>query len=418
MRIALVNQWYPPNFGGVAVYNHVMAKAWSRRGHEVTVITSAPVNAQSHLSQHDDVSVYRLKQWVEPYAARRLPLLGRYVRTLRHLIYSRRVSNLLRHLIQAGGVDVVEFAEINAEGIDFVRRHPQVPVVVRCHTPHFLLQRTAPDKDWDMSLIGRIETDFVRRASAVTAPSADLATEIEREMGLPDSWIQVIPNPIDVHEFSPGESDALSVTTGEVTILYVGRLGQEKGILDLADAVARLAGSETKVGHPRWRVVFAGDDRPLTSGESARRWLERFFEEHGLSHRVEIRGHVSQESLIQLYRSSDVCIVPSTLYESFSYTCIQAMACAKPVLATRIGGIPEVVIDGETGLLVPPADPASLADALGRLIADAGLRQRLGRAGRTRVLEHYADTVCAQATLALYHRVIADWQHRTERQPP
>jgi glycosyltransferase involved in cell wall biosynthesis len=82
------------------------------------------------------------------------------------------------------------------------------------------------------------------------------------------------------------------------------------------------------------------------------------------------------------------------------------MACGRPVVATTMGGIPEVVIDGETGLLVPPGDPVALAAALGRLIGDASLRRRLGRAGRERAVQRYAHRTVATQNLAVYAEVI------------
>jgi glycosyltransferase involved in cell wall biosynthesis len=134
--------------------------------------------------------------------------------------------------------------------------------------------------------------------------------------------------------------------------------------------------------------------------------LASFFAAQGLSDRVALRGFVAQNDLVALYHAADLCVVPSILYESFSYTCLQAMACARPVVATTMGGIPEVVIDGETGLLVPPGDAVGLAAALQRLIGDARLRSRLGRAGRERAVQLYAHRTVAQQNLAVYAEVI------------
>ena len=126
----------------------------------------------------------------------------------------------------------------------------------------------------------------------------------------------------------------------------------------------------------------------------------------GLSDRVELRGFVAWNDLVALYHAADLCVVPSILYESFSYTCLQAMACGRPVVATTMGGIPEVVIAGETGLLVPPGDPVALAAAFERLVDDAGLRRRLGRAGRERAVRRYGHYSVARQNLAIYAEVI------------
>ncbi len=412
MRIALVNQWYPPDYGGVGVYNEAMARAYAELGHEVTVVTARSSPDQPDVANEHGVRVYRVDRWVEPYRARRLPLLGRHLRSLRHLVYSRQVSGLLDRLARERRLDVVEFAEINAEGLfAALGGGNRLPTVVRCHTPHVLLRQTTPpaDRAFDTSLIERAEGAFVRRATMVTAPSADLARRVEREMRLRPDRIRVVPNAIDVAQFSPSADGAGTLNGKPPTILHVGRLEREKGIFVLAEALARLSAGEhvpASDADVPWRVVFAGGDRTDAAGVSNREQLERFFAEHGLAGRVEVRGFVAQEELVGLYRHADLCVVPSILYESFSYTCLQAMACGRPLVATTMGGMPEVVVNGETGLLVPPGDPAALAHGLKQLIDDAALRRRFGDAGRERAVRLYAHHVVAEQNLALYAEAI------------
>jgi glycosyltransferase involved in cell wall biosynthesis len=122
---------------------------------------------------------------------------------------------------------------------------------------------------------------------------------------------------------------------------------------------------------------------------------------------VEFAGYVAQEALESLYRASDICVNPSEMYESFSYTCAQAMAAGKPVVASRIGGIPEVVADGECGILVDPGDAAQLAEAITRLACDRALRERMGEAAHDRVRTLYAPDRVGQETLAFYRATIA-----------
>jgi len=413
MRIALVNQWYPPDYGGVGVYNGVMARAYVALGHQVTVITARAGDNAPVVADQEGVRVYRVRRPSEPYVMRRLPLLGPHVRSLRHLAYSYKVSSLLRQLALQQHFDVVEFAEINAEGLFAALHGNPVPAVVRCHTPHALLRQTHPDghyfQTFDTSLIEMAEAATVQRAAALTAPSADLARRIEEEMRVRPGRVTVIPNAIDTGEFTPCATGGEQTAGQSVTILHVGRLGSEKGIFVLAEALALLAARERTADSPShvpWRAIFAGGDRTDASGGSNKEQLDRFFAEHGLASRVELRGFVAQEELVSLYRRADLCVVPSILYESFSYTCLQAMACGRPLVATTMGGIPEVVADGETGLLVPPGDPAALAHALERLIDDPALRRRLGDAGRERAVRLYDHHVVAEQNLALYMEAV------------
>jgi glycosyltransferase involved in cell wall biosynthesis len=418
VKIAIVNQWYPPNYGGIAAYNGYVARAYAAMGHDVTIVTARTSQDQPSVTHEGPIRIVRVEHAVEPYLARRVPLVGRYARTARHLLYSARVHRTLSQLLHSGDLDIIEFAEVNAEGFVHALRPTRIPVVVRCHTPHMLLREEGHGDDgFDMTLIGRLESATVRRASAVTAPSADLARSIEREMKLPGHSVHVIPNPVDTLEFSPRPAHVSTEESKPMTILYAGRLGREKGVFVLAEALAELARTEARTPErtpARWRAVFAGGDRGRPNVGSNRAALARFFADCGLANRVELRGAVSQEDLVSLYREADICVVPSTFYESFSYTSVQAMACGKPVVASRIGGIPEVVIDGKTGLLTQPGNVQELAGALRRLIDDGVLRASLGTAGRERAVRLYAYQIVAQQNLQLYEQVLARRQTPSE----
>ncbi len=404
MHIALVNQWYPPADGGVSAYNAAMARAYVDLGHTVSVVTARSTPDQLLYEEDGALRIYRTPRWIEPYRLRSAPVIGRHVRTLRHIAYSVAVERRLRTL----PVDVAEVAEINGEALALLAAPPSAPLVIRCHTPHVLLRRTtvAEDRRFDTSVMEMLEKLVVRRAAAVTAPSHDLAGHIEREMELRPGRVHVIPNALDVDEFSPGERQSASDAGAPATILYVGRLGREKGVFVLADALVRLAAQENVGRETPWHVIFAGEDRPGENRESNRMLLERRLAAHGLAGRVHFTGFVSRDVLIDLYRQATICVVPSTFYESFSYTALQAMSCGRPLVASAVGGIPEVVVDGVTGLLSPPNAPAPLADALARLLADPSLRRRLGDAGRARAVECYGHRAVAQCTLDLYDAVI------------
>jgi glycosyltransferase involved in cell wall biosynthesis len=109
----------------------------------------------------------------------------------------------------------------------------------------------------------------------------------------------------------------------------------------------------------------------------------------GLQGRVHFLGRIGPARLPAIYRLADVVVLPSSIQESFGMVLAEAMACGKPVIASRLPGVRTVVADGTTGLLVPPADPAALAGALTRLLGDAPLRAEMGAAGRRRVLARY-----------------------------
>jgi glycosyltransferase involved in cell wall biosynthesis len=143
-------------------------------------------------------------------------------------------------------------------------------------------------------------------------------------------------------------------------------------------------------------------DRPREALELA----PRLVAELGLEDRVTFSGRVSREELVRLYSRSELMVSPS-LYEGFGLPAAEAMACGTAVVATTAGAFPEVIEDGVTGLLVPPADAAALADAIARLMNDAALRRRMGEAGRARIEEHFTWRQTALKTAALYEEVLS-----------
>jgi glycosyltransferase involved in cell wall biosynthesis len=204
----------------------------------------------------------------------------------------------------------------------------------------------------------------LRRARLVIAASNDLA---ERARALGAREVRVIPSGVELPERVGTEAEPAEV-------LYAGRLSAEKGVLELLDAAAGLNLVVAGDGPLRDRIPFA-------------------------------RGFVPHDELQQLYARAAVVACPSRR-EGFGVACLEAMAHGRPVVATRVGGLLDLVVDGETGIVVPPRDPAALRSALERLLADPDLRRRLGSAGRERARTHFSWERVTDATLAAYAEAI------------
>lgn len=204
----------------------------------------------------------------------------------------------------------------------------------------------------------------LRRARLVIAASNDLA---DRARALGALKVRVIPSGVDLPAQIGEEAEPAEV-------LYAGRLSPEKGLLELLDAAQGL------------NLVVAGDGP--------------------LRHRVPMaRGFVQHDELRQLYARAAVVACPSRR-EGFGVACLEAMAHGRPVVATGVGGLLDLVVDGETGIVVPPRDPAALRSALERLLADPELRHRLGAAGRDRARTHFSWEKVTDATLAAYAEAV------------
>lgn len=198
------------------------------------------------------------------------------------------------------------------------------------------------------------------RARLVICASEELAAAAH-ELGA--GAVRVIPSGVDVPE-------AVAEPDEPPHVLYAGRLSPEKGVLDLVEAATGLP------------LVVAGDG-PLRD-------------------RVpDALGFVPHDELERLFARSAVVVCPSHR-EGFGVVCAEAMAHGRPVVATAVGGLRDLVVDGETGVLVPPHDPAALRAALELLLADRELRERLGRAGRERARESFSWARATAITLRAY----------------
>jgi glycosyltransferase involved in cell wall biosynthesis len=204
----------------------------------------------------------------------------------------------------------------------------------------------------------------LRGARLVIAASNDLA---ERARALGAREVRVIPSGVELPERVGTEAEPAEV-------LYAGRLSPEKGVLELLDAAQGLNLVVAGDGPLRDRVPFA-------------------------------RGFVPHDELQQLYARAAVVACPSRR-EGFGVACLEAMAHGRPVVATHVGGLLDLVVDGETGIVVPPRDPAALRSALERLLADPDLRRRLGAAGRDRARTHFSWEKVTDATLAAYAEAV------------
>jgi len=217
----------------------------------------------------------------------------------------------------------------------------------------------------------------VRAADLVLAPSAATAAEIRRDYRADE--VAVIPNAMGSLEVEPSEQ-----LEGEGYLLFVGRLRIRKGVEVLLEALRELR-----------RRVPQADLRIAGDGEHRER-LECRTAELGLESAVTFLGTCDAARVRALLRGAAALVVPS-IYEGMPLVVLEAMEAGVPLVASRVSGIPEVVVDGETGWLAPPEDPAALAGALEAVLTNPGEARRRGEAGRQRAEERYRPAVVAAA---------------------
>jgi alpha-maltose-1-phosphate synthase len=280
-----------------------------------------------------------------------------------------------------------------------------------------------PHRPWKVEQLGTayhatswVEKTAYENADGVIAVSAAMRRDVHALYGVPDARIRVIHNGIDVHQYKPRPNPDLVRSYGidpeHPYVLFVGRITRQKGIIHLINAIPYL--------HPGTQIVLcagAPDTEAIGQEMAVKIAQVQAAGRHAI---VWIPQMVAREDLIHLYTHAAIFVCPS-VYEPFGIINLEAMACETPVVASAVGGIPEVVVPGETGLLVPfepmsaedvePREPEQfardLAAAVNELLHDPVRRQAMGRQARARVEQHFSWTSIAQHTLEFYRALTA-----------
>jgi glycosyltransferase involved in cell wall biosynthesis/phosphoheptose isomerase len=268
-----------------------------------------------------------------------------------------------------------------------------IPVVQTFHALGVVKRRYQGARDTSPPERIEVERDIVRRADRIIATCTDEVFELIR-LGAGNRELTVIPCGVDLELFGPkGPRDPRRA--GRRRLVYVGRLVERKGVGNVISALPSVPDAEL--------IVVGGPERQRLDQDSEARRLINLAAKHGVEDRVEFRGRLDRDALPPLLRSADA-LVSVPWYEPFGITPLEAMACGVPVVASAVGGLIDTVVDGLTGIHVPPRDPERLAGELSMLLDDRPRRLAFGRAGVERVGRLYQWERIAAATLDVYAR--------------
>jgi glycosyltransferase involved in cell wall biosynthesis len=331
------------------------------------------------------------------------------------LVLRRALRDIAR---RRGRIDLVEFPEETAFPALF---QGVAPYAVKLHSSE-ATWRYFCGEGWrdEERLRVRLEAHLLRHARLVSAPSGALADHIAQVCGYPRARIAVLPYPMDLELFSP-DPDADAPCAGVVperaagpeqerqgqggrprgrgerhSVLYVGRMDRRKGVEILtraAEAILAVA--------PEATIDIVGGETAEVNAAGLLANVPSF-----LHRRIVFHGRVAHGALPDYYRKAAVCVVPSH-WDNSPNTVYEAMGCGTPVVASRVGGIPELIVDGQTGLLVPPNDAGALATAVAALLVDPGRRACMGRAARERARTRFDPAAIAGETLELYRGALS-----------
>lgn len=374
MRVVAVSGIWPPDPGGPASHAPALADFLAERGHGVEVVTTA--------DEEPGRRAYPVR-----WASRRSPL--------RH---SQAALLVRRAARRADVVYATSMIRRAALGSRLARR----PLVVKLVSDE-VFERAAREGRYAGTLdefervAGDARTRFLRTtrnralrsARHVFCPSGYLR-DVALRWGLDPDRVSVLPNPAPDIPPMPSRDELRSELefSGD-TLVFAGRLGPQKALGVLLRALVDL---------PDVTLALAGDGPERAA-------LEHTAHDLGLDGRVRFLGAVPRDRVLRLFRAADVSVLPSA-WENFPHTVVEALAVGCPVIATAVGGVPEAVTDGENGLLVPPNDPAALAGAIARFLADDELRAKLAAAA-PRSVEGYSEAAVFARIEAELERAVA-----------
>ena len=308
-----------------------------------------------------------------------LPHMGEFAEDLRRTWEADRPDVVHAHFWMSGLAALEAAASLD------------IPVVETFHALGVVKRRHQGAKDTSPGPRTAAEAMIVRRAVHLVATCTDELGEL-LSIGADPAKVSVIPCGVDLALFRPdGPCDARE--DGRRRLVVVSRLVERKGIGNVIEALPAVPDTEL--------VIAGGSPATEFDTDPEVRRLRRLAEIHGVSDRVTLRGQVNRDDLPALLRSADA-VVCVPWYEPFGIVPLEAMACGVPVVASAVGGLLDTVVDGRTGVHVPPRRPDLLGPVLARLLDDADLRRRMGAAGARRAQAHYGWPTIAAATLDTY----------------
>ena len=411
LRIAWLVYRGNPHCGGQGVYTRYLADELTRLDHEVTVFSGQPypdLVDPDQLVKVPSLDLYRPENpfrvpWPWEFKTRidlqefaimcgaGFPEPYTFSLRLRRLLRNRHTDFDLVHDNQCLGRGLVHMIERDGWPVMATLHHP-ITVDRELDLAHatnawrrFTLRRWYGFLDMQM--------EVARTIPRLITVSKSSRRDIARDMGVPVDRLHVVPVGVDPDIFRP--LPRVPRVTGRLMTTASADVPM-KGLAPLLEALAKV-----RTERPDAHLVVIG--KPKNKSR-----IPRMIERLGLDNAVQFVSGVTTERIVELYAEAEVACVPS-LYEGFSLPAVEAMACAVPVVGTTGGAVPEVIgRDGETGLLVPPGDPSAFATALLRMLEQPELRQRIGAAGRERVMRHFTWQQCALGTVDQYRQLLLD----------
>jgi glycosyltransferase involved in cell wall biosynthesis len=384
MNIIFICHEYPPArlVGGIGIFVKNISRAFVKTGNSVTVIGL----------YRQEFSTDEIIEGVRVIRIAAIKKLG-----LGWLFQRRTLGKKIKGLHDEKKFDIIETSDFDA-GFWLIPKL-KIPYVVRLNGGEVYFRSLLKEH---LRLQYRFsESSSLHKADAITSVSRYTWQQTKRLFKLPDQVVPILPNPVDTSYFKPGSG---KINKG--CILYSGTFIRKKGVLELFKSLSAVF-DQLDDAH---LICVGADSRDATSNSPSTKAIALSLLDKKYHNRVKFTGRIDHAKVLDYIQKAHVCVYPSYL-EAFPNAWIEAMACGKAVIGSSTGSGPEVIQDGETGLLCHPADHAGLASRIVQVLTDGGLRERLSTNARQYTIEHLDISFIAQQNLQWYNKVIARYHN-------
>jgi len=381
MRICMVSEDFVPNPGGIASHVYELARALIKKGHEVSFVCA-------HYSLY---SQFRNK--LDLYGANNIyniPISNNLISRVSLITYRKRI---IERLYAMKRFDIIHWHCLFYESLLALslKKTLKCGFVFTNHSSGFLIRMRNPL--WRM-LIRKL----ISKADCIIAPSEELALTTIK-LGIPDSTVFMIPNGVDTELFNEVKSNintriCYSIPIKSFVAICPRRLVFKNGVDLIIKAWAKIVKFDKNV-----KLIVVGD------GPEKNRLIS-LVKELRLERQILMLGSKDRSEMPEIYKIADFAVIPSRV-EAVSIAALEAMASGLPVIATRVGGLPQIVTHNQNGKLVEPESPDSLADEIIDLISDKILLLQMGRNARNFVFNGYTWDMIADKTVRVYLRALS-----------
>lgn len=398
MKVCLVAWDYPTPYSkagsGIGSVTYTLAHELHRLGCQVHVVVLYADGMPSDFVDNG-VIVHQVAYGNIHYYLSRLPVTrrqGSFLQFVRYLEIVWAIDQRIIRLKESDDLDIVEIPPARNPFWKMHRSLQNLPYIAWLHGSPYLFKKMLGKKVNIVDYVQeKLDQDFMRHARVVIAPSAFLGGYYRERVGL---HVRVVPSPAPTIYFecrNKQTTAARARVSNRLIVFAASPLSWAKGVDTIVDAIPQVV---QRI--PNVHFVLAGKDDTYS-----RSTLRAHFQKIGLERHITFPGHIPWLQMSAVHSQSDL-FVTATRWENSPLSVIEAMAASRPVVGTDVGGVPELVVDDETGVLVSPNDPAVLAAAISDLLQNSSYRERLGKNARERISHLHHPRRIAEQRLDLY----------------